>query len=156
MTIVGIQGGSYEERAKLTLTLLGELKARKLRVSVFANAGNAATIDIPGKDSYEHRRAGAYEVLAVSRLRWALVHEGAPLQSNVRRPIVHLLARLAPVDVVLAPGFSEKASITINLSPDGFLHALPRGGTATAFRLDSSKQIVEFIANAAAEKRLTS
>ena len=156
MTIVGIQGGSREERAKLTVTLLSELKARDLRVSVLANAGNSAKIDIPGKDSYEHRRAGAHEVLAVSRLRWALVHESTSQQSDERPPIDHLLARLTPVDILLTPGIAEQASITLKLVPNGSLIAVSQNGTAIAFCLDSSEQIVEFIVNAAAEKRLTS
>ena len=153
MTIVGIQGGSREARAKLTRTLLGEFNARDLHVSVFANAGNAAKMDIPGKDSYEHRRAGAQEVLAVSRLRWALVHEAAPLQGDEQPSVDHLLARLAPVDIVLAPGIAEQACITLNFAPDGSLQARSQSRKAMEFCLDSSAQIADFIVNAIAEKR---
>src|ERR1700693_1484164 len=58
-------------------------------------------IDKPGKDSYEHRRAGATEVLVTSANRWALLHElrGAP-----EPDLGELLAKLAPVDVVLCEG----------------------------------------------------
>lgn len=152
MTIVSIRGSSREERAELTCKLLGELKARDLRVSVVANAGATAEIDIPGKDSFEHRRAGAREVLAVSRLRWALVHEVAQPENDDRFSMDYLLSRLNPADIVLAPNCTEQANITLNLSTDGSLQALPQGSSAITFRLDSPEQIAEFITNVAAEK----
>ena len=155
MTFVGIQGGDSDGRARLTRSLLGALKARGRSVSVVADAGAGAEIDIPGKDSYEHRRAGAREVLAVSRLRWALVHEAAPAEGDARPPLGPLLARLAPAEFVLAPGFAEQTGMTLDLTPDGSLQALPAGGTATAFQLDSPEQIADFIINAAAEKQPT-
>ena len=62
MTLIGIRGSSNSERADLARMLLGELKSRGQSVSVLAYAGPSADIDIPGKDSYEHRRAGATAV----------------------------------------------------------------------------------------------
>ena len=93
MTLIGIRGSSNSERADLACMLLGELKSRGQSVSVLAYAGPSADIDIPGKDSYEHRRAGASEVLAVSRLRWALVHEAAEADTYTCPELDALLAR---------------------------------------------------------------
>ena len=63
-------------------------------------------MDQPGKDSHTHRLAGATEVLVGSAKRWALVHElrGAPEAS-----LGTLLAKLAPVDLVLIEGFKREA-----------------------------------------------
>ena len=163
MTLIGIRGGGDSERAELARQLLGELKARGQSVSIIAYAGAAADIDIPGKDSYEHRRAGAREVLAVSRLRWALVHEAAEADSYSRPELDELLARLVPVDFVLAPGISGDTAITLDLSDghlaDGHLvdgheslQAAHGAGPATAFRLDRTAQIADFIVNPPAEK----
>lgn len=153
MTFVGIQGGG-DARAQLTRSLISELKSRGLRVSVLADGGAEAEIDIPGKDSYEHRRAGACEVLAVSRLRWALVHEARPDAGQTRPPLDRMLARLAPADIVLAPGIPAEAGITLDLAANGSLRARAADGAADgAFQLDSPGQIADFIIDAAAEKQ---
>ena len=157
MTLIGIRGGGDSERADLARMLLVELKSRGQSVSVLAYAGPSADIDIPGKDSYEHRRAGAREVLAVSRLRWALVHEAAEADTYTCPELDDLLARLAPVDYVLAPGITEHVGIKLNLA-DGHetLQAAHGAGPATVFRLDRTAQIANFIVNPPDEKHLIS
>ncbi len=59
---------------------------------------------MPGKDSWRHRQAGAYEVLISSPYRWAVLHElrGAPEPSLEAH-----LARLSPCDLVLVEGFKR-------------------------------------------------
>jgi len=157
MTLIGIRGGGDSERADLARMLLVELKSRGQSASVLAYAGPSADIDIPGKDSYEHRRAGAREVLAVSRLRWALVHEAAEADTYTCPELDDLLARLAPVDYVLAPGITEHVGITLNLA-NGHetLQAAHGAGPATVFRLDRTAQIANFIANPPDEKHFIS
>ena len=157
MTLIGIRGGGNNERAELARMLLGELKLRGQSVSVLAYAGPSVDIDIPGKDSYEHRRAGASEVLAVSRLRWALVHEAAEADTYTCPQLDDLLARLAPVDFVLASGITEHVGITLNLAEDHkTLQATHGAGTSTVFRLDRTAQIANFIVNLPEEKHLIS
>jgi hypothetical protein len=55
--------------------LIPEFNRRGLSVSTVKHAHHAFEIDRPGKDSFEHRRAGASEVLIASARRWALVRE---------------------------------------------------------------------------------
>ena len=151
MILVRIRGGGAAERDRLTRALVSELRERGQSVSVIAYAGASAAIDIPGKDSYEHRRAGAREVLAVSRLRWALVHEA---ESPVRPTLTALLARLRPVDIVLAPGCAEEADINLDLKGDGqALRAAHSAGVGAPFRLDMAGQIADFILSPPAEKQ---
>ncbi|MBT5037661.1 MAG: molybdopterin-guanine dinucleotide biosynthesis protein B [Rhodospirillaceae bacterium] len=150
MTLVGICGGGLSEQAELTRSLVAALRARDKSVSVIAYAGASTEIDIPGKDSYEHRRAGAREVLAVSRLRWALVHES---DTPARPEMAELLARLDPVDVVLAPGFENAADVSLVLNgEDGAMHATHAGQAETAFQLDRTEQITDFILSPPPEK----
>ncbi len=76
------------------------LRARGLRVSTLKRTHHDVDMDKPGKDSFRHRAAGAEEVMVVSGTRWALLcetPEGADLAA--------LVARMAPVDLVLAEGF---------------------------------------------------
>jgi len=96
-------------------------------------------------------------VLAVSRLRWALVHEAAEADSYPYPELDKLLARLVPVDFVLAPGISEDAGITLDLAGgQESLQAAHGAGPATVFRLDSTAQIADFIVNPPTEKHLNS
>ena len=58
-------------------------------------------MDRPGKDTYRHREAGAHEVLVATARRWALLHE----VDGPEPALPALLARMAPVDLVLVEGF---------------------------------------------------
>ena len=106
MKVLGFAGWSGGGKTTLLCKLIPELKARGLSVSTIKHAHHAFDVDSPGKDSYEHRQAGAQEVLVTSATRFALMHElrGAP-----EPPLHDLLARLAPVDLVLIEGFKRDA-----------------------------------------------
>ena len=62
-------------------------------------------LDLPGKDSFRHRQAGACEVLVVGGQRWARRH-GTPEAPAARDQVE---ARRAPVDLVLVEGFKAYA-----------------------------------------------
>src|ERR671920_137160 len=102
MRVVGLVGWSGAGKTTLLLKLIPELKRRGLMVSTLKHAHHAFDIDQPGKDSFEHRRAGASEVLVASSGRWALVHE---LRHEAEPPLADLLRRLSPVDLVIVEGF---------------------------------------------------
>jgi len=76
-----------------------------LRVSVIKHAHHAFDVDIPGKDSWRHREAGATEVLVSSSRRWALMHE---LRSAEEPRLPELLAKLSRVDLVIIEGFKRE------------------------------------------------
>ncbi len=84
--------------------LIPEFRGRGLTVSTIKHAHHRFDIDQPGKDSYEHRVAGATEVLVSSAARWALIHEhrGAPEPS-----LVELIAQMTAVDLLLVEGFKS-------------------------------------------------
>ena len=101
LRVLGIAGWSGSGKTTLIVALLPLLRARGVSVSTVKHAHDGFDIDRPGKDSFRHREAGASEVLVTSGTRWALLHElpaGEP-------PLADLLARLAPVDLVLVEGF---------------------------------------------------
>ena len=70
----GIAGWSGSGKTTLVRRLLPELIARGFAVSTVKHAHHDFDVDRPGKDSYEHRMAGAKEVLVASSVRWALMH----------------------------------------------------------------------------------
>jgi molybdopterin-guanine dinucleotide biosynthesis adapter protein len=106
MRVIGLSGWSGAGKTTLIVKLIPALAARGFSVSTVKRAHHAFDIDKPGKDSYQHREAGAIEVLIASANRWALMHElrGAP---ELR--LSELLVHLAEVDFVIVEGFKGEA-----------------------------------------------
>lgn len=102
MRVIGLAGWSGAGKTTLLVKLIPELNGRGLAVSTIKHAHHGFDIDRPGKDSFEHRAAGAREVLVSSARRWALVHE---LRGEAEPALPELLARLAPADLVIVEGF---------------------------------------------------
>jgi molybdopterin-guanine dinucleotide biosynthesis protein B len=102
MKIFGFAGWSGSGKTTLVTKLIPELVGRGVRVSTMKHAHHAFDIDQPGKDSYEHRAAGATEVMVGSASRWALIHE---IREDSEPSIDELAERMTPVDLLLIEGF---------------------------------------------------
>src|SRR5579859_6005357 len=104
MKIFGLSGWSGSGKTTLLVKLIPELVGRGLTVSTLKHAHHEFDVDQPGKDSYEHRAAGASEVLVSSSRRFALMHElrGAPEPA-----LDELIARMTAVDLILVEGFKS-------------------------------------------------
>lgn len=101
MKVLGLIGWSGSGKTTLLTKLLPIFIVRGLRVSTVKHAHHGFDLDQPGKDSFEHRKAGASEVLVASGVRWALMHE----LDGPEPSLPELLSRLSPVDLVLVEGF---------------------------------------------------
>jgi len=104
MRIIGLAGWSGAGKTTLVAKLIPSILARGLKVSTVKHAHHAFDVDQPGKDSYAHRMAGATEVLVASARRFALMHE---LRGEDEPPLSALLAKLAPVDLVIIEGYKR-------------------------------------------------
>ena len=104
MRVIGFAGWSGAGKTTLIVRLIPELNRRGFSVSTIKHAHHNFDLDQPGKDSYEHRLAGAEEVLVASANRVALMRElrGAPEPT-----LAELLRLLKPVDLVLIEGFKR-------------------------------------------------
>lgn len=104
MKLIGLAGWSGAGKTTLLTRLIPCLGARGVGVSTLKHAHHSFDVDVPGKDSYAHREAGARQVLVASEHRWALMTEnrGAP-----EPPLSFLLRQLAPVDLVIVEGFKR-------------------------------------------------
>ena len=116
MKIIGFVGWSGSGKTTLIVRLIPVLRARGLSVSTIKHAHHDFEIDKPGKDSFEHRAAGAGEVLVSSARRWALIHE----HRGAREPgLEELIAHLDPVDLVIVEGFKRHAHDKIGVHRKG-------------------------------------
>jgi molybdopterin-guanine dinucleotide biosynthesis protein B len=102
MQVFGIAGWSGSGKTTLLKGLIPALIGRGLSVSSVKHAHHAFDIDLPGKDSYEHRAAGAREVMISSANRWALMHE---LKGDPEPSLAELIQPMSPVDLLLVEGF---------------------------------------------------
>ena len=113
MKVVGFAGYSGSGKTTLVEKLIPVLKLRGLRVSVVKHAHHRFDIDHPGKDTYRHREAGAFEVVVASPHRLALMREfEQPSQLTVHQLIAELYEG---VDWVLVEGFKDSDLLKIEV-----------------------------------------
>ena len=106
MRVIGLAGWSGAGKTTLITRVIPVLVRRGLKVATVKHAHHAFDIDRPGKDSWQHREAGASEVVVASSRRWAVVHE---LRDEAEPSLAELLAKLSPVDLVIIEGFKRHA-----------------------------------------------
>jgi molybdopterin-guanine dinucleotide biosynthesis protein B len=113
MNVIGFAGYSGSGKTTLVEKLIPALKARGLRVSVVKHAHHKFDIDHPGKDTFRHRAAGAFEVVVASQNRLALMREfEKPSQLTVHQLIAELYGG---VDWVLVEGFKSSDLLKIEV-----------------------------------------
>ena len=113
MNVVGFAGYSGSGKTTLVEQLIPALKSCGLRVSVVKHAHHSFDIDQPGKDTWRHRSAGAFEVVVASGNRLALMREfEKPSQMTVHQLIAELWDG---VDWVLVEGFKSSDVLKIEV-----------------------------------------
>ncbi|MGI4778189.1 MAG: molybdopterin-guanine dinucleotide biosynthesis protein B [Janthinobacterium lividum] len=105
MKVVGFAGYSGAGKTTLVERMIPVFKQQGDRVSVVKHAHHRFDIDHPGKDTYRHREAGAFEVVVASDRRLALIRE---FEQSIELTVHDLIAELDPgVDWVLVEGFKH-------------------------------------------------
>lgn len=113
MNVVGFAGYSGSGKTTLVEKLIPALRLRGLRVSVVKHAHHSFDIDHPGKDTWRHRQAGAFEVVVASQHRLALMREfEQPATMSVHQLIAELYEG---VDWVLVEGFKSSDLLKIEV-----------------------------------------
>jgi molybdopterin-guanine dinucleotide biosynthesis protein B len=105
MKVIGLAGWSGAGKTTLLSRVIPHLLKEGLRVSVIKHAHHAFDVDVPGKDSWIHREAGATEVLVSSSRRWALMRE---LRGADEPRLAELLVKMSSVDLVIIEGFKRE------------------------------------------------
>src|SRR5579863_2212136 len=105
MRVLGLVGWSGSGKTTLIVRLIPLLVGRGLRIATLKHAHHKFDVDQPGKDSYEHRKAGASEVIVSSSRRWVQMHEN---DAEAEASLAQLLARVSTCDLVLVEGFKSE------------------------------------------------
>lgn len=112
--VLGIAAYSGTGKTTLLRKVLPSLRAHGLRVAMIKHAHHSFDTDVPGKDSYELRKAGATQMLVASRHRWALVTEtGDAAEPRLEELLTHL--DHGNTDLILVEGFKAEAFPKIEL-----------------------------------------
>jgi molybdopterin-guanine dinucleotide biosynthesis protein B len=112
--VLGVAAYSGTGKTTLLRRILPQLRARGLRVAMVKHAHHSFDTDVPGKDSYELRKAGATQMLVASRHRWALVTEtGDAAEPRLEELLAHL--DHASLDLILVEGFKAESFPKIEL-----------------------------------------
>ena len=105
MKVIGLAGFSGSGKTTLVEGLIPALRQRGLRVSVVKHAHHRFDIDHPGKDTFRHREAGAFEIVVASDRRLALLRE---FEQEAQLSVHQLIAELDDgVDWVLVEGYKD-------------------------------------------------
>jgi molybdopterin-guanine dinucleotide biosynthesis adapter protein len=103
--VVGFVAPSGTGKTTLVRQVVAVLDGRGLRVGYLKHAHHRFDLDVPGKDSYEVREAGAHQTLLASKARWALQVQN-PVQDE-DPDLQRMLSRfeLERLDLILVEGF---------------------------------------------------
>src|ERR1700749_1598276 len=107
MRVIGLAGWSGAGKTTLLTRLIPHFVSEGLRVSVIKHPHHEFDIDVPGKDSWRHRQAGAEEVRVPPGKRWALMHE---MRDPPGPRLPELLLRRSRVDLVGVERFRSEPS----------------------------------------------
>ena len=102
--VFGLAGWSGSGKTTLVEQVVSHLVGLGYDVATVKHAHHHFDADIPGKDSFRHRQAGARQVLVSSAQRSALFSEHA---ASDEPDLPQLLQQLAPADLVLVEGFKK-------------------------------------------------
>jgi molybdopterin-guanine dinucleotide biosynthesis protein B len=161
MKVIGFSAWSGAGKTTLVEQLVTRLRLAGQRVSVVKHAHHDFDIDQPGKDSWRHRQAGAFEVVIASNRRLAKIREfDIPCEPTVHQ----LLAELCECDWVLVEGFKHADLLKIEVwrsglgKPATYPHdpfvvaiatddalALPEATGLPIFHLDDADAIAQFL-----------
>ena len=103
--VIGLAGWSGSGKTTLAEKVIAALCARNVDVATVKHAHHRFDADVPGKDSYRHRQAGAAQVMVSSELRSVLFREH---NGQGDRPLDDILADFHPCDLVLVEGFKRE------------------------------------------------
>lgn len=113
--LIGFAAFSGTGKTTLLQQLIPALKTKGLEVAVIKHAHHNFDIDIPGKDSYQIRQAGAQQILVASSRLMALMEvQPAELADPCLSDLIPRLDS-SKIDIILVEGFKHETIPKIEL-----------------------------------------
>jgi len=156
MKTVVIVGPSGSGKTSLVVRLIAEIKSRGLKVAAVKHCSHGFQLDVEGKDSWQHRKAGAEIVALVAPGERAII-EKTEGPEDFRDLIAN---RLGKADIVLIeggegfpgfmkikverPGFPDRE----NVPPEELLAVVsdePRPSDGPVFRGSQAGELADFL-----------
>jgi len=132
--------GECAEKSELVGRLVVELVGRGLQVSTIKRVSDTVDLERRGSGTWKHRAAGAAEVMIASASRFALLREMPP--DTTEPDVADLLARMAPVDIVLLDGFRRSNYPKMEVVPAGQDRALLAAGDPMVLAVTSDESVL--------------
>lgn len=102
--MIGISGYSGSGKTTLLKKIIPLLVEQGFRIGSLKHAHHNIELDIPGKDSYELRKAGSLQTIIACDNRYAFIEE----TPNNPIDLSTLINQFSHVDIVLVEGFKEE------------------------------------------------
>lgn len=109
--VVSVVGKSDSGKTTLMERLIGALTDRGYRVGSVKHHVHDFDIDVPGKDSWRHGRAGAHVTLVSSPSKLGMVR-----QMDHEASLEELLGYAGDIDILLTEGYRRAGSTRIEVS----------------------------------------
>ena len=116
LPIVAFIGKSDSGKTTFLEKVIEELTGRGYRVATAKRHAHEGDLDVPGKDSWRHARAGA-AVAMVSSAKQVSVVSSVDRQRTLEE-LAEIADRSGEVDILLAEGFKAVAPVRIEISRD--------------------------------------
>jgi len=113
--LVGLAAYSGTGKTTLLTKIIMLFRCKGLRIGVIKHTHHSFEIDLPGKDSYELRKAGASQMLIGSKKRWALIVDREEEQELDFEQYLQNLDQ-DTLDIILVEGFKPEAIPKIELN----------------------------------------
>ncbi len=101
--VIGFAGRSNSGKTTLVEKLISGFTKQGLRIAVIKHVHHAFDFDVPGKDTYRHKKAGAASVILASRERLAMVKD-TPKELSLEDIISR---HIDGVDLIIVEGFKR-------------------------------------------------
>ena len=118
--VLGFAAASGTGKTTLMEAVIRQLHQAGLRVAAIKHGHHPADPDLPGKDTYRFRQAGAATVLFASRERWFMIQE---LHDREEPTLEEQVRMLRDHDLVLVEGYKNEQH------PKIVVHRLAAGET---------------------------
>ncbi|MDB4831663.1 molybdopterin-guanine dinucleotide biosynthesis protein B [Hyphomicrobiales bacterium] len=99
---IGIVGLKNTGKTTLITNIIKILVKKKYNISTIKHAHHEVQIDEPGRDSHQHRIAGAHQVILSTNNKWALMNNCEETPN-----LEYLINKFEKTDIVLVEGYKN-------------------------------------------------